>query len=764
MRRLLAALDRIERRDEAPVLLLKGEPGLGKSLLLSELARVVLEGGGTALVGRTYEAERDRPFGPWLAALDGLPLALIETARGNGGAELGRGEDRLLARERLFGAVVEAMRAQADGRPLLLAIDDVHWMDEASAALLHHAVRALRHAPVVFALTARDGELPDNPPVLGVLRGLRQERMLEEIPLEPLPPGEAAEIVRAVAPGIDAQRVAAECGGNPLLAQELARARLGGFTEAVPSSLHGLVRDRVERLPARVAEVLRWMAILGTSVSPGRLGMVVPMDLTEFMEALDLLERHALVQSAPGSEGYAFRHELIRQAVYTSLSEPRRRLMHHKTAQALRREPGAAHGAAAAEIAHHAALAGDAALAAEACLAAGQRCLRLLASAEAGMLALRGLRHARDLPEPDRTRLSLELLHVQLAASRPAQPAEAARRIEELAQRALDHGCLEQARLGFHMLSHLRWEGGLWSEAERDTLRAELVSRSADEKERVVAMAEAARCLTLLERDLGQAEAFALEAGELARRVGGSEPNAIADALGMLRLHQGAEDEAAALFERARMAARRDGDRANEFLALEHLAVLELRRGSYGRAETLCAELAELAGRLRQDGSESPFAQVLCALCRHARHDATAEATLAGALAALEAADAKHRLAIALLIAAEIDLAAGRAAEAGARASMALRLATLLDLPSEIACAHATLARAATACGDAAERERQVAALRAMPRRALSAHARMQVEPLIARAVPARDGATGAGPARRSARRGRGGSDVAGHR
>ena len=104
------------------------------------------------------------------------------------------------------------------------------------------------------------------------------------------------------------------------------------------------------------------------------------------------------------------------------------------------------------------------------------------------MLAQRGLRYAEALREPDRTRLMLDLLQIQLAANRPANPVEAARLIEDLAQRALDHDCLEHARLGFHMLSHLRWEGGLWSEAERDTLRAELVSRSADERERVVAM------------------------------------------------------------------------------------------------------------------------------------------------------------------------------------------------------------------------------------------------------------------------------------
>ena len=105
------------------------------------------------------------------------------------------------------------------------------------------------------------------------------------------------------------------------------------------------------------------------------------------------------------------------------------------------------------------------------------------------------------------------------------------------------------------MLSYLRWEGGSWTDAQRDMLRAEFVSRSTDEKQRVHAMAEAARCLAMLERDLGQAEALALEARALAQRLD-FEPNAISDAIGLLRLHQGAVEEAAALFARARDVAR----------------------------------------------------------------------------------------------------------------------------------------------------------------------------------------------------------------
>ncbi|WP_448207169.1 ATP-binding protein [Azospirillum sp. sgz302134] len=733
MRRLLSVLGEVEGigggGGGVRVALLKGEPGLGKSALVLELIRAAAPRTGEVLLGHAYEVERDQPFGPWIEALDGLPASGAVAA----GAvpDLGRGGDVALARDRLFASVVETVASRARQRPpLLLVMEDIHWLDEASAALLHHVVRAVRRAPVLVVLTAREGELPDNPPVLGALRSLRHDRLLAEIALGPMPPEEIAALVRAVTPDADARRVVDESGGNPLLAQELARALAEGG-EGVPRTLRGLVRDRIDRLPECTADVLRWAAILGPSVSIDRLGRLIAMDLADFMAALDLLERHALLQDAAdrdgaGAGGYAFRHDLIHRAVYTGLSEPRRRLMHLKIARMLQ-ETEPADEAVAAEIAHHAALGGDGALAAQACVAAGRRCLRLLAGAEAETFARRGMRHAERLREPERTRFMLELTHIQLAANRPVAPADTMRQIEELSERALDHGCLQHARLGFHMLSHLRWEGGLWSEAERDTLRAELVSRSADEKVRVVALAEAARCLSLLERDLGQAEAFALEARALAQRHG-IEPNAIPDALGLLRLHQGTTHEAAALFAQARAAARRDGERDAEFMALEHLVWVEIREGRFDRAEAPCAELAELAARLRQDGSEAPYARALGALCRFARGDAGADHDLDAALAALALADAKHRLAVILLCAAEIDHRAGRHARARTRAGEALRLAALLDLPSETACAHAALVRIAEAVGDEAERRVHRGALRDLRTRNLSQHARTLVE------------------------------------
>jgi DNA-binding SARP family transcriptional activator len=555
--RLTGALREVISRRRERVLLLTGEPGVGKSRLLAELIAAARAANGTVLDGAAYEAERTRPYGPWVDALRRVPQAAVGKTIGGDLAPLlpewapeAQGEH---TRNRLFGAVVELIAARAHSSPpVLLALDDVQWCDDASAELLHYVARMQRTRPVLVALAARGGELMDNGSMCRVLRSMRRDRLLDEIKLGPLSRSETATLVNAVAPDADAERVFAESAGNPLFALEVARS-LPYRQDDVPLSLRELVADRIERLPATAAEVLRWAAVLGQTFDAARLRPLPSIDAEASVAALETLEWHGLLQAVQNPStahgSYAFAHEVVRRVVYTQLSEPRRRLMHARIAQDLheREDPD---DVIAAEIAHHATLAGEAELAARACVAAGRRCLRVFANAEAYALARRGIHFAEQLREPERVKLLLELTQIRVAARRPSQLADAARRIEELAERALDHGCSEHARLGFHMASYLRWERGEWSDAQRHTLRAELVSRAADDKERVVAMAEAARCLALLERDLPQAEALLLESGALSARLG-LEPAAIPDATGMLRLHEGRLDEAAQLFEQS---------------------------------------------------------------------------------------------------------------------------------------------------------------------------------------------------------------------
>jgi DNA-binding SARP family transcriptional activator len=704
-RRILRALEESRRDRSARAVLLTGEPGLGKSRLLAELGDAGRALGGTVLEGRAFEAEAGRPFGPWIDALRQLPPGALGPAVAADLRallpEIARDDGAPQSRDRLFGAVVELLAARAaSSPPVVLAFDDVHWLDTASAELLHYVARTCRHRSLVVALAARAGELHDNETARRTLRGLRENGLLVEIALGPLDREATCKLVRGAAPDVDAETVFSESGGNPLLALEVARA-LPARDGPLPRSLTELIRHRVERLPSEAGDVLRWAAVLGHSFDVGRLGELMALDLDRLLASLELLERHALLRTVEGASAgaYEFAHEVVRRAVYSEVSQPRRRLMHQRVAERLGGAEAAE--AVAAELAHHAALAGESALAARACVRSGRLFLRQFANAEAWAAARRGRRHAAEVEEPVRTGLLLELLQVELQARRPADVAGAAAELEALAERALDQGDAEHARLGFHMLSYLRWEEGDLSDAQRHMLRAEFVSRAGDEEAQVVAMAEAARCLVLLERDLPRAEALALEASARSSRVG-ARPAAIADAQGMLRQHQGRLAEAAELFAQARGEARRAGDAMGEFQALEHQVVLCQERGDWIAARRLAVDLAALGEKLRE-GSEAPFARALLALSRRALDEPGAEEALESAIDELRRVDAKLRLAYTLTRAARLDLARERATTARERAREARAAAAALARPTETLLAGLTLWRACCDLGEPAE-------------------------------------------------------------
>jgi tetratricopeptide (TPR) repeat protein len=193
----------------------------------------------------------------------------------------------------------------------------------------------------------------------------------------------------------------------------------------------------------------------------------------------------------------------------------------------------------------------------------------------------------------------------------------------------------------------------------------------------------------------------------------------------MLRFHQGAWDDAATLFHHARGLSQREGDRDGEFRTLEHLAVLELERNDAQAAGVLCRDLVVLAGKLRE-GSEVPFARCLAALAAEASgQDAAKE--IDAAIESLRIADAKHRLAYALLRAALGDIERGKFENARERGEEALRLARILERPSETAMAHVVLLRCALK-GSGKDATRHEKALKQTNPAQLAAHVRRAME------------------------------------
>jgi hypothetical protein len=297
-------------------------------------------------------------------------------------------------------------------------------------------------------------------------------------------------------------------------------------------------------------------------------------------------------------------------------------------------------------------------------------------------------------------KLRIELEQISLGAHWPEDPDAESTRIEALAEEALDARCPEHARLAFTLVSTLRWHEGALGDAHRLSLRAELASRGTDDHNRAIGIAETARCLVILERDLAQAEALLLEARALTERSG-ETTWAVFDGVGLLRLHAGALDEAKAAFEEAWAIAKERGDRLQEFMALEHLVMVSIHRRDPEEACQHAKELAAIGEKLRE-GSERPLGRAMLALCRYQKGEADHRAALEAALQELRDVDAKQRLAFVLTQAAAIESERGELESAAARAAEAEAIGAILQQPSESALARAVLLRIARERGDQA--------------------------------------------------------------
>jgi hypothetical protein len=411
--------------------------------------------------------------------------------------------------------------------------------------------------------------------------------------------------------------------------------------------------------------------------------------------ALELAERHAMLQAT--ERGLGFAHALIARAVYNGISPLRRQVMHRRIAELLRKD-SAQELARAAGLSHHATLSGDAGLAARAMVLAGRLCLRFFANDEAVSLARKGLLLCAALPDAERVCVEIDLQDILLAAGPLDDREAAARTYAALAERALDHGALAHARLGYHMTAYVRWMQGQWKAAREQSLQAVRVVRGGEQEAQIVGMAETAKCLVMIERDISRADAMLMEASALAERNGFSH-HAIAAGLGMLRFHENRLEEAEELFLEARALCKSAGDRISEYQANEYLVMLDLQRGRLSDARERCRELLLLGDRLR-GGSEEPFARALAGLCSYAIEDEPAG--LDAALSDLRIADAKHRLAYILTQMALIDCERGRVGAANERASEALRHATLLERNTEMLIANAVLSHGCRVQGDSA--------------------------------------------------------------
>ena len=349
--------------------LLGGDAGVGKSRLLAEAADRAAAAGCAVLVGRCLDtAESALPYLPFTEIIGRLADTRPELVERHPAlrhllpgqqtrAEQG-GQDRVLGQVRVFDAVLSVLDELAADTPALVVLEDLHWADRSSRDLLVFLLSRLSRQRLVLVTSYRTDDLHRRHPLRPVLAELVRLPAVERVELRPLDPDTTLALVRRLADGRLPEpalhRAARRSEGNAFFAEELVSAGADGM----PHELAELLVARVEGMAADTQRVLRVAAVAGRRVRHGRLAAVSGLDIDALEQALrDAVAGHVLV-AVPGTateeDGYAFRHALLREAVYHELLPGERSRIHAGYAALLAGPAGGAEPGRAAELAHHA--------------------------------------------------------------------------------------------------------------------------------------------------------------------------------------------------------------------------------------------------------------------------------------------------------------------------------------------------------------------------------------------------------------------------
>ena len=353
---------------------LVGEPGIGKTRLLAELARRADERGQLVLSGRASELERDLPFWLFVDALDeyvqGLDPRRLANLDEDVLVELSHVFPSLPAppgdrapspqdeRYRTHRAVCDLLERLAATRPLALVLDDLHWADAASVELIGALLRRPPAAGVLLALAVRPRQVPER--LSAALERARRDGMLTRLELGELSLGEAGELLGDAVDGGAAAALYEESGGNPFYLEQLARSVKPGARPSavvpgmslgdveVPPAVAGALVEELSLLSAPSRRVLEGAAVAGDPFEPELAAAGAAVPEASAVEALDELLRLDLVRHTDVPRRFRFRHPLVRRAVYEATPGGWRLGAHERSAGAL-----AERGASAAARAHH---------------------------------------------------------------------------------------------------------------------------------------------------------------------------------------------------------------------------------------------------------------------------------------------------------------------------------------------------------------------------------------------------------------------------
>ena len=340
-----------------------GEPGIGKTRLVAELARRVHGAGGGVLLGASADGA-EPPYQPLLEALGPHVRGRILDYAERPVASIDPG----WAQGQMQNVLIEELARLAKTGPILLVLEDLHWASVATHDVVRHLARLPDRVPLLVVGTVRTGDGGGGEPLVVALARLPGAEVLN---LAGLDESATGAMLAAFASDISVEQAMAETDGNPLLLRELATSGRQSPT------LRELVKDRFARLDAPASAVLDAAVVAGSRIDPVLLAAALEDELPSVIRALDQAAKAGLV-TAPTDQLYVgFVHDLFRSVRYDAIEPWRRVELHAALARALasrRSDP-----VVLPELARHACLgasAGDALEAVELASLAGHQALQ----------------------------------------------------------------------------------------------------------------------------------------------------------------------------------------------------------------------------------------------------------------------------------------------------------------------------------------------------------------------------------------------------
>ena len=345
------------------IVMLGGEPGIGKTRLLEELELLATKQAALVIRGTCYEGDSTPPYWPWIQALrsvltsptqavisalesrvDSVSEIVPEVVRMFPGTETAPQLEGSQARFNLFDSITSFLRELSESQPVVVILDDLHWADQSSLDLLEFFAQNIGSSPVLIVGGYRDMELSRRHPLSDKIASLARNRSFQRITVRGLNRDEVQELVESVG-GIKlspelAVEIHERTEGNPFFAGEVARdlsrnsVDKNGIVNTiefrVPEGVREAIGIRLNRLSEKCNQVLRTASVVGREFNFDLLSKINPEFSTEdLLHLLEIADAAVVIREVHGESGrYEFAHALIQQTLNEELTTGRRLQLH----------------------------------------------------------------------------------------------------------------------------------------------------------------------------------------------------------------------------------------------------------------------------------------------------------------------------------------------------------------------------------------------------------------------------------------------------